>query len=226
VTGTVTYRDPGARRAALCARHDITLVLDVGANAGQYASRLRAAGYRGRIVSFEPVTEPFEELQRAAQDDPLWFPMRIALGERRGPGSLQVSQTTLASSFLRMRPRHVHLLPESRVVRTEVVDVVTLDAVWDQIVDWTDRVYLKLDVQGFELSVLCGAARSLRDIVLLEAELSLQALYYDAPSYDRVVGYLDEAGYRLVSLCEGPEDAQTGEMLEFDGIFLNRRSVT
>jgi FkbM family methyltransferase len=226
VTANVTYRDPGARRAALCACQRITLVLDVGANAGQYAGRLRAAGYAGRIVSFEPVAEPFEQLRRAAQKDPQWCPMRIALGDREGPGSLQVSRTTLASSFLRMRPRHVQLLPESRVVRTEVVDVTTLDAVWDRVVETTDRVYLKLDVQGFELSVLRGATRSLGDIVLLEAELSLQALYYDAPSYDRVVGYLDEAGYRLVSLCEGPEDARTGEMLEFDGIFLNRRSVT
>ena len=48
----------------------VDVVLDVGANSGQYASRLREAGFDGRIASFEPLSGPFSRLQRSASNGP------------------------------------------------------------------------------------------------------------------------------------------------------------
>ena len=61
---------------------DVNVVLDVGANRGQYAKRLRENGYTGRIVSFEPVPQIAEELEKASAEDPEWHVLRYALGER------------------------------------------------------------------------------------------------------------------------------------------------
>src|SRR5581483_618078 len=51
---------------SLLARHRIDLVFDVGANRGQFAQALRRLGYRGEIVSFEPLAAHGEALRAAA----------------------------------------------------------------------------------------------------------------------------------------------------------------
>src|SRR6185503_14223092 len=49
----------------LLAHLDVDCVFDVGANTGQYAEMLRRrAGFRGRIVSFEPIPEAASEVRR------------------------------------------------------------------------------------------------------------------------------------------------------------------
>ena len=49
----------------------VDLVIDVGANNGQFASRIRNY-YDGKILSFEPVKESYENLKNASRGDRNW----------------------------------------------------------------------------------------------------------------------------------------------------------
>lgn len=63
----------------------IDAVCDIGANIGQTRDSLRAAGFRGRIVSFEPAPEAHATLVSRARHDPAWeIAPRMALGARAG----------------------------------------------------------------------------------------------------------------------------------------------
>jgi hypothetical protein len=57
----------------------INCVIDVGANQGQYGRFLRAIGYRGNIISFEPSGDDYDLLSRLAEKDPRWSTHQLAL---------------------------------------------------------------------------------------------------------------------------------------------------
>ena len=85
----------------LFAAYEISCVLDVGAHRGEYGLWLRRNGYRGDIVSFEPVQENFQNLARVAAGDPRWHCVSYALGAENKVASINVTSHTVFSSFYR-----------------------------------------------------------------------------------------------------------------------------
>ena len=84
-------RRMGERHVAWLLRElEVNIVLDVGANLGQYARSLRANGYAGRIVSFEPVPHIADRLEKRASGDPDWQVLRCALGDRDETAEIHV----------------------------------------------------------------------------------------------------------------------------------------
>jgi FkbM family methyltransferase len=195
----------------------ITVVLDVGAHIGDYASSLRQFGYKGRIESFEPLARAYAELSACAAGDPLWTSHRLALGDSSGMLTLHVAGNEVSSSALGMLPRHEHGDPGSSYVGSEEVRVRTLDELG--LTDASDRAYLKADVQGFEQRVLAGAGRTLESVRLLEVELSLVQLYEAGPLFAEMLEYLKDLHFEPIWLERAFIEADTGRLLQVDGIF-------
>jgi hypothetical protein len=82
---------------------------------------------------------------------------------------------------------------------------------------------LKLDVQGAELDVLRGAARTLAGIEVIVIELSLQEYNKGAPLIAEVMARLDALGFALFDMF-GVSRTPAGVLLQSDGIFLRRDS--
>jgi FkbM family methyltransferase len=210
------------RRQRLLRSRAVTLVLDVGANVGRYGESLRATGYRGRIVSFEPLSAPFAELAARSAQDPRWDARRLALGEEDGVAEINVAGNVASSSLLPMGARHLQSAPESAYIGTERIDTVRLEGVWDELAGPADRVWLKLDVQGYELHALRGAETILDRLEVIQAEMSLQHLYEGDVTWRELLAWLEERGFRLAGLEPGFEDPDSGELLQADGIFVRR----
>jgi FkbM family methyltransferase len=211
--------DPLARRLRILAAFDIDLVLDVGANEGQYGAWLRDAGFAGRIVSFEPLRQPFATLADAARNDTQWDCHRTALGATRGRTVVNVSADSVSSSVLPLHPRTLALEPETSYVTTETVRLATLDAFVAGLDLVGARTYLKIDVQGYELEVLRGSVITLEHAGVVETEVSLVHSYVDQPLLLDVARFLDERGLHLLSLEPVSDDGVSGQMLQLDAIF-------
>ncbi len=198
----------------------ITLVLDVGANVGQYAGYLRDAGYRGRIVSFEPLSDAHETLTRRAAGDARWtVAPRMALGAEAGEIEINVSNDSDMSSFLPMRGEILQVSPTSRTVAREQVRVATLDAVFADYARDADRVLLKIDTQGYERPVLEGAERALARIEGVQLELSLVPLYDGETTWLAMIDYLERRGFEPRLIIPGYFDRHLVRLLQVDGVF-------
>ncbi len=209
---------------AECAGSGVEVVLDVGANAGQFAQGLRRSGYQGRIVSFEPLSEAHAALSRAAADDPLWdVATRCAVGAAEGQAEINVSANSYSSSLLPMLAAHQDAAPHSAYRDKESCTVVTLDSfIARGFADPMTTFGLKIDTQGFEAAVLGGAGGVLSQVRVVLCEMSLVPLYDGAPSMTELSRLLAAKGYRCVALGPAFEDPRTGELLQVDGVFVRR----
>ncbi len=158
-------------------------------------------------------------LERAAADDPDWSCFRVALGAEKEVAELNVAGNSDSSSLLEMGERHAQSDPASTYIGQESIEVRTLDGLWEGLVKPDESVFLKLDVQGFELQALRGAEASLPLVDGVQVELSLVPLYEGAPAWAEVITYLQERGFHPSHLQPAFDDPKTGEVLQIDGIF-------
>lgn len=197
----------------------VSLLLDVGANTGQFAQDLRHMGYSGRIVSFEPVAEAHAELLKTAAGDPAWaVAPRMALGDEDGEVAVRVAVLSGLSSVLPPTTFHVHAYAPSATVTTEIVPCRRLDTVADQYLHPEEKALLKVDVQGFEKQVLEGADSLLEKLSAVYIELSLETLYQGQALAREVLDYLERRGFEMWFVSPGWCDPQSGRMLQYDAL--------
>jgi FkbM family methyltransferase len=202
---------------SLLVRLGIDTVVDVGAHRGESGSRLRRAGYTGKLISFEPAPEAFEALREAAQHDPEWTAVELALGSENTERELVVRGWSELSSLLPLDDQRPPAAPEPwQAEATVTVPVRRLDSVLG---DYTqDRVFAKIDTQGYDLEVVRGATAVLDRVLGLHVELAVQQTYVGQPDYLTVLAELRELGYEPVGFfTPGEPRDRIGEM---NGVFV------
>jgi FkbM family methyltransferase len=210
-------------RLTLMREAGVSLVLDVGANEGQYAMTLRASGYDGDMVSFEPLRDAYARLRGAAADDPHWQTKNLALGMEAARMGIHISANSYSSSLLPITGLCVEAAPDAAYVGAEEVEVVTLDSLD---VPEDVSILLKADVQGYEPQVLRGAARLLPRVMVLELELSLVPLYAGQELAHEVCALVRRLGFVPVALGNPFRHPATREILSLDALFRNVRIPT
>jgi FkbM family methyltransferase len=192
------------------------MILDVGANEGEFVDELRRHGYAGEVISFEPRREAFARLEKHASMDARWTPLQVALGPDRRDVSINISENGVSSSVLPMQGMHVEAAPESTYVRVEQVRQERLDDIVLPRLSDRDSVAMKLDVQGYEAAVLQGAPRLLDRIAALHLELSLAPVYEGQAEWRELAGGLQQLGFELWALEPVFTDPATGRTLQVD----------
>ena len=214
------------RLARQLAAHKADAVLDVGANAGQFAQQLRQAGFPGKIISFEATSGAHAKLRKTASRDRNWtVAPQVALGDQNGTIVFNIAGNSASSSALPMLLAHLNADPKSLYVGSETVDLRTLDSLAPQFVSRGERLFLKLDVQGFEYRVLSGAERLLPQVIGIQLELSLVPLYEGESLFHPMLHEMEARGFEPWALVPGLTDSNSGRLLQLDAVFFRHAAA-
>lgn len=208
-----------SRRMKLLNHFGINKILDVGANKGQYAKLIRNLGFKGEIISFEPLSKAYAILKEEASKDDRWNTFNFALGNKLETATINVSENLFSSSILDMTLVHEESAPHSIYEGNEKIIIKTLDNLSADLIKERDNLFLKIDVQGFEKNVIDGAQNSLMKIKGIQLEMSLVELYKGEMLFFDMAELLKSKGYKLYSLENGFYNKTTGQLLQVDGIF-------
>jgi FkbM family methyltransferase len=198
---------------------DFQTVIDIGSYIGSFAFAMRHILPQAQIYSFEPLQDNYIQLVKNL--DPLghFQAFNTAIGEKTGQLEFNRSDFSPSSSALEMGELHRQAFPHSAHSTRISVPVACLDDYLEKMT-LTSPVLLKIDVQGFEDSVLRGAGQVLKQVDHLEIEVSYQPLYAGQVLFKDINQMLMEAGFRFAGNLDSMLSPLDGSILQSDAIFI------
>lgn len=203
---------------------EVDVVFDVGANRGQYGQMLRGIGFKGLLISFEPNPEAFKVLADCSRGDDLWESHNYALGEECGTLSLNVpAGNDLASALSLNSFAEAEFGDVVKGVRKFEVPIKRLDEVFNGLKKAHNfgRPFLKLDTQGFDLSVLRGSHGVLDELLGLQTEIAFKSIYEGGPSAVDSISCVQNSGFDVTGMFSIVRD-KSGAVIEMDCVSRKR----
>lgn len=210
-----------SRLVAILNEERFATFIDVGANTGQTWDLLRKFGYRGRIISIEPLSDCHDLLLHKCQSDPNWvIAPRCALGDHEGVVEILVAEGSSLSSVREPTSTMADALPKAREAAREKVPLHRLDGLLKKEIEEPGRVFLKVDAQGHDMDILKGAEGVLDHIDGVKVEMSLLPLYEGETLYLDILKYLDDRGFKPWLLADVGYSKKHKRQLQIDGTFV------
>ena len=200
---------------------NIQTVLDIGANKGQFAGRMRHALPNAQLYCFEPLKDCFEQLTNRFRGDGRFQAFPFALGDAEGTAVIRHSVHSPASSLLPMSDLHKQVYPETVAFESEEIQIRTLDQAIAGL-GLTPNVLVKIDVQGYEDRVIRGGQKTLATAKAVLMEVSFRKLYEGQLLFDGLYDLLRPMGFVFSGFQGQAQDPQSGEVLFGDAIFIRK----
>lgn len=205
-----------AQIRSIIEKFEINVVIDVGANRGQFARKLRSFYFKD-IHSFEPVTFAFEKLAEAASSDSNWHVYKLALGSQESTQKIHVSNATDFSSLLRTNDYCIQRFGgRAESEKEEVVSVRRLDELLGELLPDMEnkRIFLKMDTQGYDTEVFKGLGDKIKYVIALQSEVSLISIYEGMPHWTESISIYEKAGFGVVGMF--PVTRDSDRIIEYD----------
>jgi FkbM family methyltransferase len=174
---------------------NISGIIHIGGHYGQEIVEYVNNGIQ-KIVIFEPLTNNFEILQENIKNINANITLhRIALGNKKGIATMNLSSNELQSSSILKPKEHLTLHPNVTFSGTEDVEIRTLDGF-----NYKKYNFINMDVQGYELEVLRGSKKTLEKIDYVYCEVNRGEVYENNAMIEDIDDFLSDYNFTRVEI--------------------------
>ena len=100
--------------------YDIDLVIDIGANEGQFAKKIIDYGFKNKIISFEPIKNVNKILRSNSKNHQNWIVNKsFGFGNLNQTKLINVSKNSVSSSILEINKKHLRAQPDAMTIGKE-----------------------------------------------------------------------------------------------------------
>lgn len=200
--------------------YNIDLIFDVGANIGQYALGTFNMGFKGKVISFEPMSKEYANLMEKCKGYPNWvIAPQMAIGNTNGFIDINISENSESSSILQLKDYTLKNSPTTKFIGSEKVRIATISSVSGEYLANSPNAFLKIDVQGYEEQVLLGAADVIDKIKGLHLEFSLIPLYSGEKTMLDILKMVYDFGFEPHYFIPHTTIDANGRLMQIDGVF-------
>ena len=193
-------------------------VIDVGANEGQFTRAILQTFSGARVFAFEPLPMAAQAFERHFGGDSRVQLQCCACGVLPGKSEININAFSQSSSLLSLGEPHRSAFPSANEIGKATIDVVRLDDALRGS-DFAVPALLKVDVQGYEMHVLQGAEETLGRVQHVLIETCFVPMYEGEPTFEKVMGFLGDAGFRFVGPLSLLWDDAKGIAMQMDALF-------
>jgi len=199
--------------------YNFASILDIGANEGQFADKIRLLFPHARIYAFEPLPSVFEKLKNNFREDAKFAAYNLGLGNESGILELNANEYSPSSSFLNLADAHTSNFEEAVETKKINVTVERLDDI-SAIKEIVLPLLIKVDVQGFEDMVIEGGKNTFKKASVVICELSFVELYKGQSLFEDIFRRFTHLGFKFAGSIEQLRSPETNRILQADGIFI------
>ena len=199
------------------------LVVDIGANNGQWITAVRSRGFNGDAICIEPLKKNYIKLK--ADNSHNTIALNCAVGNKNSYIYInQASNDGLSSSIFELDDHHINAAPNIKYTGKEKVKISKLSKILES--DTHKKIFVKIDTQGYEMEVLKSINKSnFNNIYAFEIETNLVSTYKNASLIEDVIKFLRNRGYQPLRLENGFGMPNFGQQLQMDVLFVKIRGA-
>lgn len=210
----------------LIQHYNINVVIDIGAHQGEFAEGLLLqAGFDGSIFSFEPIRSFCIKMKGKAESYPNWKVYNFAISETEEFADIYLTKNSCFTSLLKPIESVIAEYDDAiSVSGREQVEIKTLKWFLGQNKLNLQRTFLKCDTQGNDLRILSSAPELLKEIPIIQTELSIKSYYEGAADSKQILDFMSENNFSLANQFPITFDSRH-RIIETDAIFINNRVI-
>jgi FkbM family methyltransferase len=161
------------------------------------------------------VSTSYENLKKKSKGDDMWEVRNKAIGSTSSEKTIDVKKDTKFSSLLRVEKYTKGEFGDR--VKNKDREVVPVERLENEIKTNKDsKIFLKVDVQGFEKEVWNGVGKLWKKVEIVQTEISTKRMYEDEEEWGYEVRELSERGFGMLGLFPVHRDSKTGEVVQYD----------